>query len=145
MLTDDGPDGVDCAAWIGKQPWSDGQIGMIGTSYFGGTQHAMAMAGAPELKTVIPVDAMANWIFLNASNGSRAGQDPGTKEVLKEMADQRHTYLQNLPTRRGMTPLRLAPEYEDWLISAMENGPNDEFWEQNNIVDAPHKYKDIPV
>ena len=60
MLTDDGPDGVDCAAWIGKQSWSDGKIGMIGTSYFGGTQHAMALAGAPELKTVIPVDAMSN-------------------------------------------------------------------------------------
>ncbi|MFG0262716.1 MAG: CocE/NonD family hydrolase [Novipirellula sp. JB048] len=60
MLTDDGPDGVDCAAWIGNQPWSNGKIGMIGTSYFGGTQHAMALAGAPELTTVIPVDAMAN-------------------------------------------------------------------------------------
>lgn len=163
MLTDDGPDGVDCAAWLAKQPWCDGKIGMIGTSYFGGTQHAMALAGAPELKTVIPVDAMSNmgrqsirnagafelrfwnWIFLNAGRGSRAGQDPGTAEALKEMSDQRHSYLQELPTRRGMTPLRLAPEYEDWLISAMEHGPDDEFWAQNNIVDAPHKYKDIPV
>ncbi|MCA9160179.1 MAG: CocE/NonD family hydrolase, partial [Planctomycetales bacterium] len=53
MLTDDGPDGVDCAAWIGKQPWSNGKIGMIGTSYYGGTQHAMALAGAAELETVI--------------------------------------------------------------------------------------------
>ena len=163
MLTDDGPDGVDCAAWIGKQSWSDGKIGMIGTSYFGGTQHAMAMAGAPELKTVIPVDAMSNmgrqslrnagafelrfwnWIFLNAGRGSRAAQDPGTAEVLAEMADQRVTYLDNFPTRRGMTPLKLSPEYEDWLVAAMEHGANDEFWAQNNIVDAPEKYKDIPV
>ncbi|WP_345327822.1 CocE/NonD family hydrolase [Novipirellula rosea] len=163
MLTDDGPDGVDCAAWIGQQPWSNGKIGMIGTSYFGGTQHAMAIAGAPELTTVIPVDAMANmgrqsirnagafelrfwnWIFLNAGRGSRAGKNPATAEVLREMADQRFAYLENLPTRRGMTPLRLSPEYEDWLISAMEHGPNDEFWAQNNIVDAPEKYKDIPV
>ena len=45
MLTDDGPDGVDCAAWIAKQSWSNGKIGMIGTSYVGGTQHAMALAG----------------------------------------------------------------------------------------------------
>jgi putative CocE/NonD family hydrolase len=163
MLTDDGPDGVDCAAWIGQQAWCDGKIGMIGTSYFGGTQHAMALAGAPELKTVIPVDAMSNlgrqslrnagafelrfwnWIFLNAGNGSRAAQDSGTAEILKELAGQRLTYLDNLPTRRSMTPLKLAPEYEDWLISAMEHGSNDEFWAQNNIVDAPEKYKDIPV
>lgn len=163
MLTDDGPDGVDCAAWIGKQSWSNGKIGMIGTSYYGGTQHAMAIAGAPELKTVIPVDAMSNmgrqslrnagafelrfwnWIFLNAGRGSRASKDPGTAEVLTEMADQRSAYLDNQPTRRGMTPLKLAPEYEDWLISAMEHGVNDDFWAQNNIVDAPEKYKDIPV
>ncbi len=163
MLTDDGPDGVDCAAWIGQQPWSNGTIGMIGTSYVGGTQHAMALAGAPELKTVIPVDAMSNlgrqslrnagafelrfwnWIFLNAGRGSRASQSPGTAEVLTEMADQRQAYLANFPTRRGMTPLKLSPEYEDWLISAMEHGANDDFWAQNNIVDSPEKYKDIPV
>ena len=163
MLTDDGPDGVDCAAWIGKQPWSDGKIGMIGTSYVGGTQHALALAGAPELKTVIPVDAMSNlgrqslrnagafemrfwnWIFLNGGRGSNAATDPGTAAELKELADQRFTYLRNLPTRRGMTPLRLAAEYENWLIEAMEHGANDEFWVQNNIVDLKKKYQDIPV
>lgn len=163
MLTDDGPDGVDCAAWIGKQSWSNGRIGMIGTSYVGGTQHAMALAKAPELMTVIPVDAMSNlgrqslrnagafemrfwnWIFLNGGTGSNAATDPGTAAELKVLADQRFTYLKNLPTRRGMTPLKLAPEYEDWLIQAMEHGANDDFWKQNNIVDYPHEYKDIPV
>ncbi len=163
MLTDDGLDGVDCAAWIGQQTWFSGAIGMIGTSYVGGTQHAMALARAPELKTVIPVDAMSNlgyqslrnagafelrfwnWIFINAGRGSRASQSPGIAEVLAEMSDQRLAYLANSPTRRGMTPLALSPEYEDWLISAMEHGTNDEFWAQNNILDAPEKYKDIPV
>ncbi len=46
-MTDDAPDGVDCAKWIIGQSWSDGKIGMIGTSYVGGTQHAMALASAP--------------------------------------------------------------------------------------------------
>lgn len=163
MLTDDGPDGVDCAAWIGQQPWSNAKIGMIGTSYVGGTQHAMALARAEELKTLIPVDAMSNlgrqslrnagafemrfwnWIFLNGGRGSNAATDPETAAVLKEMADQRFVYLKNLPTRRGTTPLKLSPEYENWLINAMEHGANDEFWEQNNIVDFPRKYKDVPV
>ncbi|QDU35822.1 Cocaine esterase [Maioricimonas rarisocia] len=163
MLSDDGRDGVDCAAWIGRQPWCDGKIGMIGTSYFGGTQHAMALAGAPELKTVIPVDAMSNmgrqslrnagafelrfwnWIMLNAGRGSRAARDPGTAAVLEEMADQRMAYLEHFPLRRGQTPLRLSPEYEDWLVSAMEHGVNDEFWGAVNVADSPGNYKDIPV
>ena len=163
MLTDDGPDGVDCAAWIAGQPWCDGKIGMIGTSYVGGTQHAVALAGSPHVKTVIPVDAMSNlgrqsmrnagafelrfwnWIFLNAGRGSRAARDPGTAAVLNQMADERRVYLQNLPTRCGTTRLKLAPEYEAWLVAAMEHGANDAFWAQNNIVDAPQQYQDMPV
>lgn len=163
MLTDDGPDGVDTAAWIAKQPWSNGEIGMMGTSYFGGTQHAMAMAKAPQLKTVIPVDAMSNlgyasmrnggafelrfwnWIMLNAGRASRQAQDPGTAAILKEMAENRKSYLDQLPLRYGTTPLKLTPAHESWLIEAMKHGANDDYWRQNNIIDYPQDYKDIPV
>jgi putative CocE/NonD family hydrolase len=162
-LTDDGPDGVDCCAWIAGQTWSDGRIGMMGTSYVGGTQHAVAMAGSPHLKTVIPVDAVSNmgrqsmrnagafemrfwnWIMLNAGKGSNAAQDAGAAAVLGEMAAHRHDYLKLLPLRPGTTPLKLAPEYETWLVEAMRHGANDDFWEQNNIVDFPERYSDIPV
>jgi uncharacterized protein len=65
--------------------------------------------------------------------------------VLKEMADHRHQYLPLLPLRAGTTPLRLAPEFEDWLIGAMRNGANNEYWAQNNIIDYPDRYQDIPV
>lgn len=162
-LLDDGADGVDTAAWIAAQAWSNGRIGMMGTSYVGGTQHALAMAGSPYLKTVIPVDAVSNmgrqsmrnggafelrfwnWIMLNAGKGSNASQDPGQASVLKEMADHRHTYLHLLPLRAGTTPLKLAPEYESWLIDAMRHGANDDFWKQNNIIDYPETYQDIPI
>ncbi len=163
MLTDDGPDGDDTAEWLIDQPWSDGKFGMMGTSYVGGTQHAMAMAKPPGLATVIPVDAMSNlgyqsmrnagafelrfwnWIMLNAGRGSRQAHDSGTAAVLKEMADHRRTYLANLPLRPGMTPLRLASEYEVWLVEGMRQGANSEFWKQNSIIDYPELYKDIPV
>ena len=162
-LTDDGRDGADCAAWIAQQPWANGKIGMVGTSYVGGTQHAMAMEKVPQLVTAIPVDAVSNmgrqsmrnagafelrfwnWILLNAGRGSRAAQDPATAAVLKEMAAHRLDYLKQLPLRRGTTPLKLAPEFEDWLIEAMRHGANDSFWEQNNILDFPQRYKDMPL
>ena len=163
MMTDDGRDGVDVAAWIGRQAWSDGKIGMIGTSYVGGTQHALAMEGAPELATVIPVDAVSNpghqsmrnagafemrfwnWIMLNAGKGSRAGRDPATAAMLKDMGDHRLEYLQQLPLRPGTTPLKFAPEYEDWLVQGMRHGANDAFWQQNDIIHHADHYKDIPV
>ncbi len=163
MLTDDGPDGYDTAEWIIAQPWSDGKFGMMGTSYFGGTQHAMAMVKAPGLATVIPVDAMSNmgyqsmrnagafelrfwnWTLRDAARGSRQARDPGTAAVLREMYENRKAYLANLPLRHGTTPLKLAPEYEAWLVEAMRQGGNTEFWKQNNIIDYPESYKDIPV
>ncbi len=156
-MTDDGKDGADCAAWIAAQPWANGKIGMVGTSYVGGTQHAMALDKVPQLTTVIPVDAVSNmgrqsmrnsgafemrfwnWIMLNAA------LDPATQVELKEMADNRWDYLKLLPLRPGSTPLKLAPEYEDWLIQAMRHGKDDDFWAQNNILAAPSRYKDMPV
>ncbi len=162
-VTDDGPDGVATAAWIGKQPWSDGKIGMIGTSYVGGTQHAVAMEKCPELATVIPVDAVSNqgyasmrnggafelrfwnWIFLQAAKGSRQARDPAQAAMLSDLAANRLEYLPHLPLRAGATPLKHAPEYEAWLVEAMAHGANDEFWSQNNIIDHADKYKDIPI
>jgi uncharacterized protein len=162
-LTDDGRDGTDCAAWIAAQPWANGKIGMVGTSYYGGTQHAMALEKVPQLTTVIPVDAVSNmgrqsvrnagafemrfwnWIMLNAGKGSNAALDPATQTELKEMAENRWDYLSLLPLRPGTTPLKLAPEYEDWLIQAMRHGKDDAYWQQNNILADPSRYKDMPV
>jgi hypothetical protein len=164
MLTDDGRDGYDAIQWITEQPWSDGKVGMIGTSYVGGTQHAAAMEKPPGLVTVIPVDAMSNlgyasmrnggafelrfwnWIYsIAASRGSRQARDPATQAMLEEMSQDRKSYLAHLPLRRGTTPLKFAPEYEEWLVEALRHGANDEFWKQNNIIDFAGLYKDIPV
>ncbi len=76
-----------------------------------------------------------NWIILNAGKGSAAARDPAREPALAEMAAQRHTYLRQSTSSTGTTPLKLAPEYESWLIDAMRHGANDEFWRQNNIVD----------
>ncbi len=165
FLGGDAPDGVDICAWIGLQPWSDGQVGMFGTSYPGGTQHAVALEGAPELKTVIPVDAVSNLGYQGMRNAGAfelrfwnwvytAGNDPSwngrnaphtSHEALAQMSRDRRHYLLNLPLRPGTTPLKHAPEYERWLVEAMEHGDNDEFWAHNNILDNPGRYKDIPV
>src|SRR5881396_3780046 len=94
-LTDDGPDGLDTVDWISRQPWSNGDVGMWGISYLGGTAHALAMAGDAHLKTVIPIDAVSdmgyhglrnggafelrffNWIFSYGLAGSRVTRPTG--------------------------------------------------------------------
>ncbi|MHB9028597.1 MAG: CocE/NonD family hydrolase, partial [Candidatus Latescibacterota bacterium] len=163
MVTDDGRDGYDACGWIVKQPWSAGKIGMWGVSYVGGTQHAAAMEKAPGLATVIPVDAMSNlghasmrnggafelrfwnWIYSHGILGSRQAQDPATLALFQEISKNRKHYLANLPLRRGTTPLQAASEYEDWLVEGMSQGAEGPFWEQNDIICHPDRYKDIPV
>jgi uncharacterized protein len=164
MTTDDGRDGADLCDWVGRQPWSNGSIGTLGTSYVGGTQHAIALEKAPNLKTAIPVDAMSNygyqsmrnggafelrwfnWIVaMGAPQGSHEARDPAKAAALAEMAENKRAYLQQLPIRKGTTPLQIAPEYEDWLVTALGHGPNDDFYAQNDIVDHTDRYKDMPV
>jgi putative CocE/NonD family hydrolase len=43
--------------WISKQPWSDGQVGMHGSSYTGFAQWAAAKSLHPALKTIVPIVA----------------------------------------------------------------------------------------
>ena len=47
-------DGVDTIAWAAGLPYSDGQVGMYGLSYFGFTQWSAALQQPPALKTIVP-------------------------------------------------------------------------------------------
>jgi len=47
-------DGVDTIAWAAQLPFSDGQVGMYGTSYFGFTQWSSAVLDPPALKAMVP-------------------------------------------------------------------------------------------
>src|SRR6185437_5283268 len=51
----DGQDANSVIDWISRQPWSDGQVGMIGGSYDGFTQWAAAKLANAHLKTIVPV------------------------------------------------------------------------------------------
>ncbi len=165
MLDDDGVDGYDTGKWMVKQPWSNGKYGMYGTSYVGGTQHAMALENSPGLTTIIPVDAMSNlgyysmrydgayelrfwnWIHWAGQGGGRQSRDPAIKQMLADFieVENRRKYLKLFPVRKGTTPLKFMPEYEDWLVNAMKEGGNTDFWKQNNVRDYTKNYKDIPV
>ncbi len=166
MMTDDPADGFDTASWIVRQPWSNGSFGTRGTSYPGGTQHALAETNPPGLKAMIPVDAVSNagyfgmrnggafelrfmnWIFtIGGPSGSRASKDPATKAALEEAGKHVREYLLDLPIRKGTTALRLAPEYEEWLVLAMGHGENDAYWKQPGfgVVDQISNYEDVPV
>jgi hypothetical protein len=55
----EGRDGADVVEWIAQQPWCDGNVGMIGYSYYGGMQLKVAIEQPPHLKTIF-VSHLAN-------------------------------------------------------------------------------------
>jgi predicted acyl esterase len=49
-------DGFELVEWIARQPWCDGNVGMMGDSYFGRTQWLIAGLQPPHLKCIAPYD-----------------------------------------------------------------------------------------
>ncbi|MDQ3908486.1 MAG: CocE/NonD family hydrolase [Acidobacteriota bacterium] len=166
MMIDDGRDGYDTVEWVARQPWSDGKVGMIGTSYPGGTQHAAAEMNPPHLTTIIPVDSLSNvgiagfrhggafelrfvnWIFtIGGPTARRALEDATIRDALARQAEQVRQHIWELPLKKGTTALKFIPEYEDWLVEAMRHGDYDDYWKQIglSVVDHTDTYADIPV
>jgi putative CocE/NonD family hydrolase len=53
-------DGAEVVEWIAAQPWSTGDVGMIGASYGGHTQIKVAALRPPHLKAIVPVSTEGN-------------------------------------------------------------------------------------
>ena len=50
-------DGYDLVEWIAGQPWCNGNVGMLGMSYFGMIQYLVAALNPPHLKAIFPYEA----------------------------------------------------------------------------------------
>jgi putative CocE/NonD family hydrolase len=166
LIVDDPQDGYDVVEWIARQDWSDGKVGTFGTSYPGGTQHALAEMNPPHLTTMVPIDAVSNcgvsgmrhggafelrfmnWIFqTGAPNAKVALANPTLRRALVENGQRIRQHADSLPVRPGTTPLRVVPEYELWLVEAMRSGPESPFWHKKgmSVVDHVGDYADVPV
>ena len=54
FLAKEGEDGYDLIEWIARQPWSNGRIGMRGSSYTGSNQWYIAKEQPPHLSCITP-------------------------------------------------------------------------------------------
>lgn len=65
----DGADARAVIAWIARQPWSDGRVGMIGERYSGFAAWAAAKRAPPALKAIATANAMAPGIDFPTQGG----------------------------------------------------------------------------
>ena len=68
---------IDAAVtFFGEQPWSNGNIAIIGVSYVGTTPWAAASFGNPHLKAIVPISGVTSWFELGFRNGTAEPRTP---------------------------------------------------------------------
>jgi len=61
MSRQEAEDGYDLVEWAAAQPWCDGNVGMVGVSYFGTIQLHVAALQPPHLRAIMPWNAVADF------------------------------------------------------------------------------------
>ena len=155
------PDGYDTCAWLVAQPWCNGRIATMGLSYAAHAQMALGCLDAPGLAAQ-NLDCggfsnayrsgirhggafdlkQATWAYRNALADAK---DPAVKKALQ--AEDIAEWIARMPWRPGDSPLKAAPEYEDYLFEQWSHGVFDDFWKQPGIYAEGYygRYADVPM
>ncbi len=133
-------DGYETIDWISKQSWRNGNIGMIGDSYYGYTTWAAAVENHPNLKCVVPsvtsMDIYGTWVY---NSGALALQTMGLWAML--MDSQRYQDLgtvnsDHLPLNTMTDVANIKGEiFKTWL----QHPTRDSFWNDINLHDSYNK------
>jgi len=172
----DGPDGYDTVEWLAQQPWSSGKIGTFGLSYAAHTQAALAClnprhlacmwlecggfsdaflsgcrnGGAFELRQV-------TWAFREAKEsaeihghplGDSLVDSPGDPSLAKAAIENQdiHQWFQYMPWKKGQSPLRWTPDYENYLLELWGHEIFDDYWRQLGLSASTYyqEFSDVP-
>jgi putative CocE/NonD family hydrolase len=160
----EGEDGYDTIEWLARQPWSNGRIGMTGSSHGGIVQTAASLTRPPHL-TAIWVDVaptnifaheareggamalhMFGALFLHAHDAQEIRDNPAARAEIMAAMDNMRELVYSLPFKPGHTPLRVVPNLEKTLFDYYYRGEYDEFWAQECCDQARYfdKAADIP-
>lgn len=167
-------DMYDLVEWAAGQPWCDGNVGMIGISYFAMTQLEAAVERPPHLKAIFPVAATADlyeaashhglmsasfitpFLAMMGLTSERSDKLWRSKPVglIRRMlhTSRLHRRFATMNGEAAVTMLRQLiklphdphPWDELWLDIAVNRPTRDEWWEERNLVPLLENV-DIPV
>jgi len=158
----DATDGYDVIEWLAKQPYSNGRVGMWGTSFAAHTQAGAAQYNPPSLKALlINMGGMSNgWDHGVRYRGTYEMGRQLTWAWSQLLADARSEDVKALlnrekvedwygvqPMRRGLNPLSVNPQYEGWYFDFFERANYDAFWKDPMLAWDEHyaETSDIPM
>ncbi|MHA7651808.1 CocE/NonD family hydrolase [Mycobacterium sp. ML4] len=164
----------DLVEWVAAQPWCDGNVGMIGISYFAVSQLEAAVERPPHLKAIFPVAATADvyeaashhglfssafvtpflsMIGLTAERSDKLWRSAPIALARRVLHTPRlHKKFATMNGEAAVTMLRQLmklphdphPWDELWLDAAVNHPTHDEWWDERNLLPLL-KEVDIPV
>jgi uncharacterized protein len=146
----DGEDGYDCCAWIMQQDWCNGRIGTMGLSYAAHTQASLGCLDPPGLAAQV-LDSggfsnawnggirrggafelkQATWAFNQGRLAPDTLADPVRSAAFA--GEDLRAWFTRWPWKPGHSPIRHAPEYEDYLFEQWSSGPFGRYWQRLGI------------
>ena len=120
-------DGYDLVEWIAAQPWCDGNVGMVGISYYGTVQLVVAAQQPPHLKAIMPWNAPADFYREATHHGGilqsffhylyvqRSGGENSKSVTLKALSKDE---IKRLVAKLKADPdIQINPEYFTFLAN----------------------------
>jgi len=158
------PDGYDTVEWLGTQPWSDGRVGTMGASYAGSDQSALATLNPPHLASMVVAVGASNYfrasmrqngalefrfhvyVFRMATTAKECLADPALKAAMDDAMAHIDEWVARAPLKKGASPLRLLPSYEQWALDILTHGEYGEYWKQRGyaISEYYREHADVP-
>ena len=159
------PDGYDTVEWLAAQEWSDGQVGTMGASYCGSDQSALATLNPPHLSTMIVAVGASNYYhcsmrqngaleqrfmiyaFRMATTSKEAFADPNIKAAVDRAFANVGEWVSRAPLKKGTSPLRMLPNYEQWVLDLFTHGEYDDYWKQRGYAISQYyeEHADVPT
>lgn len=160
----EGTDGYDTVEWLAAQPWSNGRVGMVGSSHPGLVQTHAALYRPPHLAAIWPDVAPTNsyahqvrWggamqlhmfgaLFIHAQDSQEALADPTLRLSILQAMGRMRELVYATPFKRGHNPLAGVPGLEEILFDYYTRGAYDAFWsaECNDFSAQLARHADIP-
>jgi uncharacterized protein len=164
LLKNEAEDGADTVEWLVEQPYCDGQVGTMGTSYMAWVQSALATQDPKGLAAMFVNQGAANaweatlrhngafelrWLTwaltLGAPGAQRALSDTDLRRKLA--ATDTRDVLAEGPVIEGQSPLASLPNYERYVFDFATSDGESEFWDSPSLNFARHydSMADVPT
>jgi putative CocE/NonD family hydrolase len=160
----EGIDGYDAIEWIANRSWSNGKVGMVGSSFAAVTQVAAALERPPHLTAIWPDVTPTNnyfhqareggamqlhmfWaLFVHAQDELEIADNPAAQKIVWDGLRDMRKLVTQTPWQPGKTPLAVVPRLEQVLFDYYTRGEYDEYWAQkcNNFEAFYPDHADIP-